>query len=58
MIICSVETRCHCNSYEIIFGIFQEEPIGTRVIQVFASDANNKTNGEVTYSIGNIGCGV
>ena len=45
-------------SYEINVGNFQEEPIGTQVIQVFASDADKKTDGEVTYSIGNIGCGV
>ena len=46
------------NSYEINFENFQEEPIGTQVIQVFASYEDDKTNGEVTYSIGNIGCGV
>ena len=40
------------------FEIFQEEPIGTRIIRVFASDADDTTNDEVTYSIGNIGCGV
>ena len=41
-----------------LFVIFQEEPIGTQVIRVFASNAENKTDGEMTYSIGNIGCGV
>ena len=50
--------RYGCNSCEINFGNFQEEPIGTQVIQVFASDNDNTTNGEVTYSIGNIVCGV
>ena len=43
---------------KIDFWNFQEEPIGTRVIRVFATDDDDTTNGEVTYSLGNIGCGV